>query len=301
MKIAFTYLDNQPKIQRQNNQVVFGAGLTHQIAKKIQEADIAKITEGFVKRGIKVDFKDSKVVAWCCEKTANIFQELNERFNLKLTLPEGIFVEDFEKLNVDNPTMHGFCNWLPTKLIKNSNEEIAGKTLFFNSFESILAKASPEQKWVYDWENIDKIADIDFASGFKSTDHFLEFFLNEFSHAAHEGELLKKFRWKRVAKKIQQTRNRQQMEIFQNKYSQKLSEICDYASNDQFEAVACDMSKKVADSLDLTTLTPKTNPFLHTPYEKLPLVQRINLIIQRKKNDLSVQDILRNFWNGKFN
>ncbi len=61
-------------------------------------------------------------------------------FGLKLALPKGIFVEDFKDLNVDNPSMYGFCNLAPTKLKKNSDEITPSRIIFFNSFKQLKIK-----------------------------------------------------------------------------------------------------------------------------------------------------------------
>ncbi len=66
------------------------------------------------------------------------------------------------------------------------------------------------------------------------------------------------------------------------------------------EAVACDMAKVIVDSLDAKTLMPTKNPFIGTSYEKLSFWQRVNLPTHDKDEVLSLHEILRNFWNGKF-
>jgi hypothetical protein len=59
------------------------------------------------------------------------------------------------------------------------------------------------------------------------------------------------------------------------------------------------MSRLIADSLDKTTLKPIKNPFKNTPYENLSFWQRRN-IPKYSDEDRPLNEILRNFWNGKF-
>ena len=51
--------------------------------------------------------------------------------------------------------------------------------------------------------------------------------------------------------------------------------------------------------LDKETLMPTKNPFKGTPYEKLSFWQRVN-IPNCSDDERSLNEILRNFWNGKF-
>ncbi len=90
-----------------------------------------------------------------------------------------------------------------------------------------------------------------------------------------------------------------QIEEYQKKYGKKLSQICNYALKNPFEAVACDISRVIADSLDKNTLMPIRNPFIGTPYEKLSFWQRVN-IPKYSDEERPLKEILRNFWNGKF-
>ncbi len=58
--------------------------------------------------------------------------------------------------------------------------------------------------------------------------------------------------------------------------------------------IDCDLPTRIINSLDKENLKPIKNPFTNTPYEK-------NVIAQ-KYSDLErpLQEILQNFWNGKF-
>lgn len=301
MTITFAYLNtNSNPINVQKDKISFSAGLNTKLAQEIRTADVSEIVNRLAKKGIESDFKDNKVIAWCCDKTVELFQELNDKFNLKLALPKGIWVENFEKLNVDNNNMYAFCNFLPTKLKKKSDEICPGMTLVFNSFEWAKGLPGDEIGCQDYWGNINKISDLRYELKHTPTNHFLNIFLHEFSHVAHENKLLSKFSGETFIEKFQQTVDPIQVAEFKRKYGQKLSGICNDASLNPFEAVACDMSRTIANSLDSTKLISNTNPLLNTPYENLSFWQRVNLPTPQKNAELSLQEILRNFWNGKF-
>lgn len=295
MKINFVLSNN--KTHQQN--VSFGAGLTPQMAEAIRNTDICEISKKLANEGIENDFKDNKVVAWCCDKTVEIFKQLNERYNLKLALPKGVFLEDFENLNIDNANscIYGFCNLLPTKLKKNSTLAIPEKTIFFNSFSASKEIIKDEIGCNSLWGNIDKISDNRFLDKNSSTDNFLDIFLHEFVHSSHEDKLLKQ---NNVVKKLKSMGDENYLKDFQQKYGQTLSQICEYASTSPMEATACDMSRRIADCLDPQTLSPTNNPFINSPYEKLSIKQKIMYSNLSKKEDLSLEELLRNFWNCRF-
>lgn len=294
MKITFCskkYSLSEPQTQ----EIAFGAGMTAKIAQEINNVDVLEISNRLAQKGIPTDFKGNKVVAWCSEKAVKIFEELNEKFGTKLALPKGIYVEDFDKLNIDRQNMYGFCNLTPTALKKGSSEIIPSRTLFFNAHQDQLSQP------LYNWDYIDQIADYRYATKQASTDSFLDIFLHEFAHVAHEDKLLKKFGGDVLLKKILSAKDLDKIEEYQRKYGQKISGICNSALYDPFEAVACDMSKTVANSLDKETLIPTRNPFIDTPYEKLYFWQQKRTKIPvYSDQDRPLIEILRNFWNGKF-
>lgn len=300
MKVVFSFQkNNSSKPQTQN--IAFGAGLTAKFAEEIKNADIAEISTRLAKNGIPTDFKGNKIVAWCCEKAVNIFQQLNENFGTHLTLPKGIYVEDFANLNIGSITRADFCNLTPTQLIKGSNEIVPSRTVFFNTFETANNQATPETKWLYNWNQVNKIADFNHAIRQSGTDFFLDTFLHELSHVSHEDRLLSRFNGQVVTQKIELARDARKIAEYQKKYGSKISQICDYALTDPLEAVACDMSRTIVRSLDKETLMPTKNPFVNSPYEKLYFWQpkRIKIPIYSDQ-DRPLQEILRNFWNGKF-
>lgn len=300
MKVVFSFQKNN-LVRPQKQNIAFGAGLTAKFAEEIINTDVAEISARLAKKGIPTDFKGNKVITWCCDKAINIFQQLNERYGTHLTLPKGIYVEDFANLNIGSITKADFCNFTPTQLIKDSNEIVPSRTVFFNTFETANHQATPETRWLYNWTQVNKIADFNQAIRQSGTDFFLDTFLHELSHVSHEDRLLVKLGGKALAQKIVSLQSSQQIAEYQRKYGKKISQICDYALTDPLEAVACDMSRTIVRSLDKETLMPIRNPFVNTPYEKLYFWQpkRINIPIYSDQ-DRPLQEILRNFWNGKF-
>lgn len=298
MKVVFfSQQNNFTRSQKQN--IVFSAGLNAQFAQEIKNADVAEISSRLIQKGIETDFKDNKILAWGSNKIVDIFQQLNEKFNLKLALPRGIFVEDFGKLNINDPQAAGFCNFAPTALFKNSNEPTPPGAVFFNTFETILNYVPAGEKWLYDWGQIDKIMDKHFVDKFKSTDFFLEPILDEFIHVAHANRMHNKLGGKIMSKRIQSVNDVKQAEEFQKKYGIKLSTICNYATN-PFDAVSCNMTGLIVNSLDKTTLEPIKNPFIGTPYENISFFRRILSQNQQSGRGLSLEEILKRFWDGKF-
>lgn len=301
MKISSIPLNNNSiamQVQNKESNVSFCAGLTAKIMQEIQGADLLDISNRLAKKGIQTDFKDNKVIAWCSEKTIDIFQQLNEKYKLKLALPKGIFVENFENLNIDSPTHYGICNFFPTKLKKNSDEITPEKTLFFNNNLNWIDNTPLESRsntWMY----IDEITDIRYKTRESSSDNFLYTFLHDFAHVGHEDHLIKKIGAKALLEKLQSTNKEKTVEEFNKKYGTILSEICENATKNGFEAVACDMPRLIVNSLDGATLMPTKNPFIGTPYDRLSFLQKINST-QKNKQELPLEMLMKDFWNGKF-
>lgn len=283
MKVIFSFQNNNYS-KPQNFQVNFEAGLTPKMIQEIQRADVLEISSNLAKKGILTDFQENKIVAWGCEKTVDIFEQLNKKYKLKLALPKGIYVKDFNLLH-ENPNVLGTCNMLPSKLIKNSDERIPERTIFFNS--------------LHNWENIDKISDNDYARGLSSTPHFLNFGLHEAIHSSHEYRLLEKQGADILAKELRLYKKEKQIIEFQRKYGERISQICNSAQADPFEAIACDIPRVIINALDEETLLPTKNPFIGTPYENLSFWQRVDMP-NYSDQERPLNEILRNFWNGKF-
>lgn len=298
MQIAFSSQKNN-NFNPPKYQVDFGAGFTHKMVEEIQSADVLEISNRLAKKGINTNFNGNKVVAWCGSKTVEIFEQLNKRFGTHLALPDGIYVEDFDKLNIPQKTLASFCNLAPSNLRKNSNDIVPAKTLFFNTFETVAQSASQNTKWIYNWENIDEIADINYLIGHSSTDHFLGTFIQEASHNAHLVRVSKKIGGDSLVEKIKLFDNEQTTKEYLQKCGKKLAQISTCALKNPLEAVASDMSKIIAESLDPKTLNTTKNPFIGTPYENLSFWQRAN-IPNYSDEERPLNELLRNFWNGKF-
>lgn len=298
MKILFSsQKPHQSNPQKQN--IAFEAGLTLKMMEEIQQADVLAISSRLAKKGIPTDFKGNKVIAWCCNKTVEILEQLNKKTGRKFVLPRGIYVEDFEKLNIEDKNTIGFCNLARTNLIKNSKEEIPAKIIYFDTLMQKRTNASSEMQWLYDWDNINLISDYRYATKQTGTDSFLDIFLHEVSHNVHLDKLLQRYNGKIVRQKILSAKDEKQVAEYQKKYGARISQICNYALTDPLEAVACDMSKIIANALDKETLIPLKNPFIGTPYENLSFWQRVN-IPDCSDEERPLNEILRRFWNGKF-
>lgn len=280
MKIRF-FTQNNNSIKSSKIPITFGAGLTPKMMQEVYKADIVAISAKLAQKGIPNDFKGNKMLAWCCDKTVNIFQQFNKRFGLNLALPQEIHVEDFRKLNVDNPQMYGFCNLAPFKLRKGSGDDVPSRALFFNS--------------LHKWEDIDSISDKRYKEKLASTDFFLDIPFHEFIHSAHEDRLLDLYDGEILLEKLQSLEDPRQILMYQKKYGPKLSKISKYALNNPLDAIACDLSRRIANSIDKENLIPAKNPLTGVPYQKdLSKFQKLQLKLS------PINNTLRNFWNGSF-
>ena len=90
MKVVFSFQkDNSSKPQKQN--IAFEAGLTPKMIQEIQQADVLEISSRLAKKGMPTNFKGNKIVAWRRDKTIEIFEQLNNKYKLKLTFPKRNF------------------------------------------------------------------------------------------------------------------------------------------------------------------------------------------------------------------
>lgn len=272
------------KTPASESKIHFEAGLTYKMLEEIEQSDVLVISKKISKAGISNEFKDNKMVAWSCNQVINIIQQLNKRFKAKIPLPKGIYVEDFRNLD-DNPDAFGTCTLLPSKLIKNSETVIPEKTIFFNS--------------AVDWNNVDKIADLNYAARMFSSDFFLYPFMHEFSHVIHLDSLINMFKGKNLVDKLEFAVKNESINKLSNNERGKIASIADYALKNPLDTIACDIPTRIIEALDKENLKPLQNPFLGTPYEKLPLRQRENLTEDLNK-ERSLNEILKDFWNGKF-
>jgi len=274
-----------PNISSQKQKFSFGSGWNPRISEAIKNCDVEQITEEMTRMDIETDFADNKVVAWCSNQVVKIFEHLNDRFSLKFDLPKGIFVEDFSKLNIkpNEMRMHGFCNWLPAYVLKESDKVFHERTLFFNSFHG--------QRNIYKWENINPDTEKLFKDKKLGSGHFLTVFLHEFFHSSHNGHLLKKFNQDNLHERLKSLTNPAFIIEFHRRYGKLLSDIGKQAIRNPLEVVANDMCMRIASSLDSKILLPTHNPFKLSPYQNNSLLARLNGLRTKEK-------VLRKIWNG---
>lgn len=266
-----------------DNKITFGAGWNAKVEEEIRTCNIAEISQKLAKLGIESDFKDNKVVAWCCEKVANIYNQLNEKYKLDLDLPKCIFVEDFSDVINYESNIASLCYWVPSKCLKNSERIFPEKTLFFNS----------ECKW----ENLNQLTEGTYKNKDFSSDHFLTLFIHEFGHAAHDGHLLKKYNPETLSDILDTTLTNKYALNYQIKYRNLLSKISRRATINQFETIADDMTKKIASSIDESFNIIK-NPFQSSSYPKCDDISSIpGSLTLESIQDLFREEILIKSWN----
>lgn len=277
-------------MQINHSNLSFKAGLSKHMQREIAEADVKKISQEFIHKGIETNFKENKILAWCSLQCLKIIDIMNKKYGLKLGLPNGIFVEDFKELNVQDKNATGFLNFAPAKLYLGKDKITPEKTIFFNEFEEFNYSRGNEF-----WDKIDRIADENFDRHFSSTDFFLEPILHEFLHATHEENLIQKLSGKKLVKLLEETLTPSKLETFSAKYARMLEKICTYAAETPFEAVACDLSKRTIENIDKTTLLPQSNFISNSPYHKLSLLKRLFVY----ESESTLARTLRHFWEGK--
>lgn len=266
----------------------FKAGLTKQIKQDINNCDIYKISNKLEHLGIKNDFKDNKTIAWCSLQCIKLIAKINKTYHTSLTLPKGIFVEDFNKLNINRKDALGFINFLPTTLYNNKKDITSEKTIFFNEFKEMNYKNGNKI-----WNNIDGVADTNFYTMTSTTDFFLEVFLHEFTHIMHEGNMMTKIndnlKFIKTILNMQKDKN-SSFSFLQREISQK---NCQYATTNQLEMIACDLTKRILSCISKETLQPTHNFLKNSPYTK-------NFTLKKLFTNESKLDILlRDTWNGK--
>ena len=219
---------------KNNNNIKFEAGLTKQIMSEINQCSIPAIENSFAAKNITTNFDNNKIVAWCAAKCMEIIETLNKKYRLNLGLPNAIFINNNL---LSNQADMGMCLALPY-LAKNTNKIYPETTIFFNS----------ESKW----ENLDDIADEQYINNYNSTDLFINIILHEFIHAAHFKNLLAKLGTNKYSTKIINACNMQNNCVPYN-ISKQLGK---YSSFNPLETIACDITKRICDTLDKTSLLP---------------------------------------------
>lgn len=278
------------KIHVNQNNIGFKSGLTSGIRSEIAHCNISKISKEFARNGINTDFKNNKVIAWCSFKSLEIIQNLNKKYRLNLSLPNGIYVEDFNNLRIQDKDSPGFCNAAPSELYAGNigNTIVPENVIFFNSFKDFQSGEKNEI-----WDNIDSISDKLYRDKCSATDFFLETFLHEFSHCIHLNNMTQKLGGETLVKQLKKTFSAQYLRDFHSKYGDMLKQICNYAAKNPIEAVGCDFSKRLIQSLNKNNLIPQNNFMYKSPYEP-----RRGLSIFKREEQMEAG--LRKFWNGKF-
>lgn len=269
----------------QNNKTInFQAGLTSKMKSEIRACDVNKITKSIINNNIAADFKNNKVLAWCTLKSFEIINFLNKNYGLKLGFPRGVVVEDFRILKNVNPDAEAFCTTTPMDLY-GIDYTIPENVVFINEYPRYTYKNGN-----FYWDKIDEISDMNYENHLAPTDSFMHVFLHEFSHAIHNTNLLETVGLKSYMDLILKVLDKDFIASFQQKYSDMFSVLCPHATTTPYEAVACDLGKRLTQDLDTKTLMPLKNPLLNSPYVINPII-----IVENE-----YEKTLRNLFNGNF-
>ena len=272
-------------INRKHNlreQISYAGGLTKPMIADIRNTDVSKVQHYFAQNNINADFQDNKFLAWATAKVFDIIKALQQNFNLKPGLPNNILVKDTNALCIPNlESTYGFCNLVPCKIHKGSDEVTPAKSIIFNKN--------------FPWHKIDEISDFDFHDAKNTTtDFFLESIIHEFGHIFHENNLLKKFSIKEVLKKLLAMTDPANIQTYQQRYGQLVADnLCQYATKEPLDLIDCDMSKRVIPNLDRENLTPVNNPFINSPYENLFALKRLF------RNTDEIDLLIKQIYDGK--
>lgn len=268
-----------------SSKIFFGAGWSPEIERSIKACNIDEISQRLAKLDIETDFKDNKTVAWGCEKLIEITHQLNQRYGLKHSLPKGLFVEDFTKLEVGEQ-IFTICNWLPSIMYKGSEKVFPERTLFFDSN--------------FDWERIDPITESFHRIGYLSSPHFLTLFIHDgIGHISHNEHLLKKLGYNKLSALLERITSRQYSDEYRRKYGKILSSISKKATDNPLESVAEDIARKISYALD-PELNLTHNPFEASPYSN----KRIFDFLEKSpkpatKEEKAERELLKKAWSGE--
>ena len=282
------YLKTDKTIQSQK--IASRGGLTpvinHQIANTKPDAVSLELSQ----KNIDTDFRNNKLIAWASKRCVDLIELINKKYNVNFGLPKGIYAEDFCKLKVPQKNAYGFCNLAPVKLYADKTDVVPEKTIFFNAFENY--NQAGENKI---WCNIDKLSNFNKAAGMSVTNSFFEIFMHEFAHVMHENNLINKLGGEMFLNKIQQINQIKNLENFRKNYAAQLSSICSYAANNPLDAVACDLSARIINGIELETSYVINNFVKNSPYDKNFVLKHIFSV-----KDLGPERTLNQFWNGNF-
>lgn len=271
------------------NKPSFRAGLTKKFKNEINYCSVQKISKELETLNIKTDFKGNKLLAWCALQCTKLITEINNRYGLNLSLPKGIFVEDFSRLKVNTKDAYGFMNMTPAFLYSDKNVLVPEKTIFINEFKEMNYNGGNAI-----WDLVDELADMNFENKTTTTDFFLETFLHEFAHVMHEGNMQKNHSSLELVKIIISMIKGQEP-TFKKLKPEITEKFSEYATTNPLEMIACDLSKRIINCTSKETLQPIGDFTINSPYKKQNLFKRL---FERKDN---LEKMLKNTWNGKLN
>ena len=271
------------------NKPSFRAGLTKKFKNEINYCSVQKISKELETLNIKTDFKGNKLLAWCALQCTKLITEINNRYGLNLSLPKGIFVEDFSRLKVNTKDAYGFMNMTPAFLYSDKKVLVPEKTIFINEFKEMNYDGGNTI-----WDQVDELADMNFENKTTTTDFFLETFLHEFAHVMHEGNMQKNHSSSELVKIIILMMKGQEP-TFQKLKPEITENFSEYATTNQLEMIACDLSKRIINCTSKETLQPIGDFTINSPYKKQNLFKKL---LERKDN---LEKMLKNTWNGILN
>ena len=298
-KNTFTLLNNaNTKTNLNSNSPLnFKAGLTSQMKKEIKECKPTKISEYLnSKYMIFSDFKGNKTLAWCSLKCMEIIEQLNKKFCLRNPFPLYIGTGNF---NIKTPFSQN--NVLGISLFDTMNIPIDGKKDSLFGSNSVLFNSLDAQKsnQKFNWDNIDEEADKLKKKKQIGTNFFLDIFMHEFSHIMHYHNRKNVLNIEEQSDFKKQQKNITNHAIFLFKHKKSIIEnICKYAATNQYELIACDLSKRICENLDKNNLIPNLNFIDKSPYQK---IKKFNSISKNSNiKATSLDKAINKYWNGNF-
>lgn len=161
-----------------NQKISFKAGLNTKILLKEKFINPQKQEQFLLQNfGINADFKENKSIALANRLCAEIFNNIAQKFNMKINFPPFITVYERKVINKDADYVN-FCLTDTKSVIKGDNP-FPGRSIFFKNYKSL--------------KQVDKITQDLFESKKTSTDHFLSPFIHEWLHCLHLNYLYEKY------------------------------------------------------------------------------------------------------------
>ena len=258
----------------------FTGGLSNKIRTEINNTSPTKLAQVLAKDSIVADFDNNKTIAWCCTKVVELLKKIQKLYGISIKFPNNIFVKDLNTLEYNNSDIYGFTNFLPCKITKNTDEITPAVSIIFN-------KDMP-------WEKLDEMSDLEFYDAHNTaTDYFLEPFIHEFGHIAHENHLIDKLGINKTIQSLIDLTDETTVRKYQIRFSEKATNLCGCAKTSPLELIACDFSKRIIDSINKNTIALNKNPFMNSPYQHF--FDIVNLFRMHSLEDL----LINKFYNGK--